>query len=238
MPANGRSRSWEAAWRRSRRCSPFARSPEISWTWRSWRHSGVRIPAARRGGAVRARQPPTGSTSSQIARDQGRPCTWPEWTASSRGEQRIVTWDGRSFDYDLLLVAGARPDHRDPGQRHDPGPGLHQPLRDHAPQAGQAHGDPGGVRGSRRHILAPSALRARPAHRHTCGRARTPQGHASARHARIGAARAVRPTGLRGGAGAARPARRGADHGSRAPRGARGRARSPLPAPPSVPTPW
>ncbi len=140
-------------------------------------------------GAARGRRRPRGARTS---------------IASSRGT------GGASTTTCCWWPSGRAPTTAIPGSVSIKGPAYTSRFSTVLRKLDKRHGHPGGVRGARRHILAASALRARPAHRRTRGRARTAQGHAPARHARVGAARALRPDGLRGGARAARPARRGA----------------------------
>ena len=123
-------------------------------------------------------------------------------------EHRLITWDGRSFDYDLLLVAvGARPTTVVPGCVTIQGPAYTSRFRTVLRKLDKHGITRVDLRRAGGRLLAAAPLRARSAHRCARGGARAPQGPPSAGHPRVGAARALRAEGLRRGARAARATR-------------------------------
>jgi NADPH-dependent 2,4-dienoyl-CoA reductase/sulfur reductase-like enzyme len=74
--------------------------------------------------------------------------------------RRIVTWDGRRLDFEVLLLAIGALRHVDPRQRDDRGARLHQPIPDRPAGPGGAADTARRVRRSTRHVMAAAALRA------------------------------------------------------------------------------
>ena len=157
-------------------------------------------------------------TSCRIARDHGAAMHLAGVQAVRPDAHQLLTWDGRTLDYELLLVAvGAQPDGRDARQRHAPGSRLHGPLSHRAARARAAPHPERRLRRPGRRVLAAAALRAGADDRGARRRARPAPRRAVARHPRGGAARAVRPGRFRRRARAAGRARRGPPHRSRYP---------------------